>query len=138
MLHSAFTAVSRPCMSAYTRADALYDGLLIDVGQVAARAGFRYAVALTSDAWADCVTWTPADTARQIHQEQANRLWDLLAAARHAVRNAPNPHADRVEFVLERVPRGGRVMMFRPVGLVVTIGYGDAGEPVYTISLADE
>lgn len=36
----------------YTRAEALRDGVLIDVSQTARDAGFRYPVALTAAAWA--------------------------------------------------------------------------------------
>ncbi len=40
---------------AYTRAQAIADGVLIDVSAFAAEAGFKYPVALTSAAWANCV-----------------------------------------------------------------------------------
>ncbi len=40
---------------AYTRAQAIADGMLIDASKLAKEAGFKYPVALTSAAWADCV-----------------------------------------------------------------------------------
>ena len=42
---------------AYTRAEAIADGVLIDVTETAKEVGFRLPVALTAAAWADCVAW---------------------------------------------------------------------------------
>jgi hypothetical protein len=39
----------------YTRAEALRDGVLIDVSQAAREAGIRYPVPLTAAPWAKCV-----------------------------------------------------------------------------------
>jgi hypothetical protein len=43
----------------YTRADAIRDGVLIDVSTVAREAGIRYPVALIAAAWAKCVAVPP-------------------------------------------------------------------------------
>ncbi len=48
-------------ISTYTRAQAIEDGVLIDPGSMAKEAGFKWPVALTADAWADCVAWTEDD-----------------------------------------------------------------------------
>ncbi len=61
----------------YTRADALRDGVLIDVSTTAAEAGIRYPVALTCAAWARCVA-VPAGLGCQ---DEAGRLWDVLFRA---------------------------------------------------------
>ena len=39
----------------YTRAQAIADGVLVDVSDTARDAGFRVPVALTSAVWADCL-----------------------------------------------------------------------------------
>ena len=62
----------------YSRAQALADGVLIDVADIAREAGFRVAVAITAQAWADCVAWSEADSLRQVTQDEAGRLWDVL------------------------------------------------------------
>jgi hypothetical protein len=49
---------------AYTRADAIRDGVLIDVSAVAREAGFKFPVALTAAVWERCVTVPPASSAR--------------------------------------------------------------------------
>ena len=54
-------------ISAYSRGQALEDGVLVDAGSMAKEAGFRWPVAITAAAWEDCVAWTDADSGRQIH-----------------------------------------------------------------------
>jgi Family of unknown function (DUF6573) len=43
----------------YTRAQAIEDGVLIDVSATAREAGIRYPVALTSAVWGRCVAVPP-------------------------------------------------------------------------------
>lgn len=68
-------------ISTYTRAQVIEDGVLIDAGSMAQEAGFKWPVAITADAWADCVAWTEDDSDRQVHQDQSGRLWDVLFSA---------------------------------------------------------
>lgn len=119
----------------YTRAQAIADGLLIDVSTMAKEAGFRIAVALTAHVWADCVEWTDADSIRQVTQDEAGRLWDVLWMANIAARRA---QSDRVIFELFRVPRGGRGQRPRRTTLQMHIGPGDEAEPVITIMALGE
>jgi hypothetical protein len=65
----------------YTRAEALRDGVLIDVSQTARDAGFKYPVALTAAAWAKCVAVPPG----VLCQDEAGRLWDVLWLLRCAI-----------------------------------------------------
>ena len=39
----------------YTRAQAIADGVLVDVSELAKQAGFRFPVAVTAGVWAECV-----------------------------------------------------------------------------------
>ncbi len=66
----------------YTRADALRDGVLVDVTATAREAGFRFPVALTRAAWERCVAGTPGVGC----QDESGRLWDLLWMLRCAIR----------------------------------------------------
>ena len=68
----------------YTRADALRDGVLIDVTATATEAGIRWPVALTGAAWERCVT-VPAGV---LCQDEAGRLWDVLTMLRFAIRGS--------------------------------------------------
>jgi len=80
---------------AYTRADAIADGTLVDVTETAREAGFRLPVAMTAAAWADCVTWSETDNQRQTHQDESGRLWDVLWMAAITARKA---QGERVPF----------------------------------------
>jgi hypothetical protein len=61
----------------YTRADALREGVLIDVSPVAREAGIRHPVALTRAVWQRCVAVPPG----VLCQDEAGRLWDVLWSA---------------------------------------------------------
>ena len=73
-------------IAGYSRAQALADGVLIDVSELAAEAGFVIPVAVTDGAWMDCVEWTPQDSRRQGVQDTHGRLWDLLTTAYWMIR----------------------------------------------------
>jgi hypothetical protein len=118
----------------YTREQAIHDGCLVEVSETAAEAGFRYSVALTRNAWADCVEWTAEDSHRQTYQDEAGRLWDVVWMASLAARRG----GDFVAFKFYRVPRGGRGVRPRLTTLHMHIGPGDHGEPVITIMLTNE
>ncbi|RKR92694.1 hypothetical protein BDK92_7172 [Micromonospora pisi] len=121
----------------YTRAQALADGTLIDAGPLAREAGFRWPVALTAAAWADCVAWTDADNKRKgAIQDETGRLWDVLNMARFAA--ARSGGGNRILFQLVRVPVAGKATRPRLVTLALMAGPGDNGEPVMVIGTPDE
>jgi hypothetical protein len=121
----------------YTRAQAIEDGVLIDATEMAKQAGFKWPVALTVAAWADCVAWNDADNARQAYQDQSGRLWDVLFMASHAVRTARNAD-QQLPFDLYRIPRNGCATKSQRLTLKLILGPGDDGEPVITIMLPEE
>ena len=123
---------------AYTRAQALADGVLVAAeADLAREAGFRVPVALTSAVWEDCVAWHDGDSDRQTPQDEKGRLWDVLWMSLRAIRRSTGSGA-QVTVELRRVPRDGRTRQARPVQLVCAIGPGDQGEPVVTIMQPDE
>ena len=123
----------------YTRAQALADGVLIDAAELAREAGFRYPVALTAEAWAECVAWEQEDSQRQTHQDVTGRLWDVLWMASVAIRaRGGTSQSSRIPFQLLVVPRDGKSRRAREVTLHVHIGPGDLGEPVLTIMMPGE
>jgi hypothetical protein len=124
-------------ISTYTRAQAIDDGVLIDVGEMAQEAGFKLPVAMTTAAWSDCVDWSEDDSDRQIHQDQSGRLWDVLFMASHAIR-IHTGQVSQLPFTLYRVPRDGCTRKSELAQLKVVIGPGDRGEPVITILLPNE
>ena len=60
---------------AYTRAQAIEDGVLIDVTAAAREAGIKHPTALTSAVWADYVA-VPDEM--KGHQDEMGRLWHPL------------------------------------------------------------
>ncbi len=126
------TVIFEEPISTYTRAQALDDGVLVDVSAIAAEAGFKWPVAVTRAAWEHCVAWGEADSKRQVYQDEAGRLWDVAFMASQAARWG------RERFQLYRVPRGGRGVRPRLVTLQMHCGPGDEGEPVVTIMLQGE
>jgi len=120
----------------YTRAEALADGVLIDVTETAREAGFRIPVALTSTVWSDCVAWTDEDSARVVYQDEAGRLWDVLWMALVAARR--QPEASRLTYEMLRVQRDDTSPEPTKVRLVLDIGPGDNAEAVITIGFAED
>jgi hypothetical protein len=126
-------------ISVYTRAQAIADGVLIDVSRRAKEAGFAWPVAVTSRVWVDCVAWSEQDSRQQTHQDEAGRLWDLLCMAVFAARGRGRDNLDQVRpFYLFRVPRDGRAYRSSRVQLKMMLGPGDHGEPVVTILMPGE
>ena len=124
-------------ISTYTRAQAIEDGVLIDVGSMAKEAGFKWPVALTAAVWADCMAWTKDDNRHQVYQDESGRLWDVLYMASHVIRSSKDS-GDRLLFQLYRVPRDGHSTDAVLVTLKLIVGPGDSGEPVITILLPNE
>ncbi len=126
-----------PVISTYSRAQAIADGVLVEVDDRAREAGFRLPTALTLAAWQDCVAWSGDDSRRQVPQDESGRLWDVLYMAFFAILiNGRQDHTLR--FPLFRVPRDGYTTQARETHLKLMVGPGDDGGPVVTIGLPDE
>ena len=106
---------------AYSRADAIRDGVLIDVSERAKRAGIRYPTACTTAVWAliDCLPDSETDTLAGIVADA--RLAAVLRGMLAAIRRGGARGTDRVEF--------GALGCL----LWAQCGPGDTGEPVITI-----
>jgi hypothetical protein len=114
---------------AYTRAQALEDGVLVDVSEMAREAGIRFPVALTATVYGKYVE-VPEGV---IAQDETGRLWDIL----WMLRLAANKGGDTVLFRLHvRNDNSDRTPPL--VTLKAVCGPGDQGEPVITIMLPDE
>jgi hypothetical protein len=122
-----------PVVHAYTRAEAIEDGVLVDVTETAREAGFRVPVALTRGVWTEAVEW---DEANGAPQDEDGRLWDVLWMAWVAARGRRND--DRLTYEVFRIPNEPRATVARRIELVLHIGPGDEGEPVVTVMLPGE
>ena len=79
----------------YSRAQALEDGVLVDVTQTAKEAGFKVPVAVSAKVWHDVVE--PDQTALDRGESEGGRLWDVLWMARLAAKAAA-PGDDLINF----------------------------------------
>ncbi len=119
-------------ISVYTRAQAIEDGILVDVSETAREAGFKIPVAVTRAVWDSLVALPEGYRG---FQDERGRLWDVLWMARHYALRASNSH--RVTMcVLVRDIRKDLRDSNRPPRKhfpIVAIGGGDDGSPVITI-----
>ncbi len=126
-----------PVISVYTRAQAIEDGILVDVSDTAREAGFNIPVAVTRTVWNRIIA-LPDDY--QGFQDERGRLWDLLWMARHYALRASD--SDRVTMcVLVRDVRKDLHDSHRPPGRhcpIVAIGAGDDGSPAITIMFPED
>jgi len=115
----------------YTRAQAIADGVLADVSDVAKEAGIRYPVAVTSALWDGWIT--PPDEMRDYGQSEQGRLWDVLMVFRFAAKGSAG---DTICFpvAFAQSPDKGP----ETVKLKAVCGPGDSAEPVITIMLEHE
>jgi hypothetical protein len=115
----------------YTRADAIRDGVLIDVSETAKEAGIRYPVALTAAVWASCVAVPHGVQC----QDESGRLWDLLWMLLLAVRRSDG--GPEVRFGVH-VRNDNRERTPPLVRLKALCHPGDQAEPVITVMMPEE
>ena len=116
---------------AYTRAQAIADGVLVDVSEVAREAGYKIPVAVTAGVWAECVEVPRGVTG----QDETGRLWDVLMMLRHAI--AKSGEGNRVDFAVH-VRKDNEECTPPLVPLYAVCGPGDDAEPVITVMLPHE
>ncbi|OGR40693.1 MAG: hypothetical protein A2X35_09280 [Elusimicrobia bacterium GWA2_61_42] len=115
----------------YSRAQAIEDGVLVDLSALSREAGFNMPLAVTSGVWA-IIAPEPMPSC----QDWRGRAWDLLTILNLAIRRAA-PGADRVDFAPLFVLKTGRPP--EPVPMWAHCGPGDDGAaPVITIMLPGE
>ena len=118
---------------AYTRADALNDGVLIELpDKIVNNAGIKVKVAVTRAVWDDYLS--PSCLDELSGQSVEGRSWDLLWMFGCAARRSR--HASTIQFrVLFETMKGSGLIVTEDVLLKAVCGPGDEGEPVITIML---
>ncbi len=124
-----------PVLFAYTRRQALADGVLVDVTETAKEAGFRLPVALTHAVWAEYVTVPEGVDGHG--QDETGRLWDILGMCRYGIAQGQNRDASEVLFPLH-VRNDNREGEPPLVTLKAVCGPDDDARPCLTIMLPDE
>ena len=116
---------------AYTRAEAIADGVLVDVTSTAREAGFRYPVALTRAVWCEYVE-VPAGVEGQ---DEKGRLWDILVMLSYAIRRSRE--GSELRFRLH-VRNDNRDRTPPLVELKALCGPDDDGNPCITVMAPGE
>jgi len=116
-------------ISTYSRAQAIEDGVLVDVSELAREAGFRVPVAITA-----ALHGLLSDIPKGSGEDYTGRLWDVLRMVALAARRAASSDRVHVEVIVNQPgkPRGALVKLWS------LIGPGDTWEPVITIMLESE
>jgi hypothetical protein len=121
----------RDLIHRYTRADAIRDGVLVDVSATAREAGFKCPVAMTRAVWERCVAVPPS----VICQDEAGRLWDVLILLRLAAGRGGDGSEVRFAVHVRNDNRDGTPPLVR---LKAACGPGDGAELVVTVMLPEE
>jgi hypothetical protein len=117
---------------AYTRAQAVADGVQVDVTKTAQEAGIKFPMFLTRAVWENYVTVPPDVTG----QDEAGRLWDVVWMTRFGIIRA-RPGVDRIPVAMY-VRNDNRAA--RLVKLIATCGALDIDDPqpAITVMMPDE
>jgi hypothetical protein len=122
-------------ISSYTRAQAIADGVLVDVSTTAKEAGFRYPVAITATAFNSYVV--PDGLAASYGNSVEGRLWDTLSMLRYAIAKESGPSI-LFSVLFSMGKQTGRGCYQKEVQLKAICGPGDTMDPVITIMLPEE
>jgi hypothetical protein len=116
----------------YTRAQAVADGVQVEVSKVAAEAGIRFPVFLTRTVY-DAYVTVPPDVSGQ---DEAGRLWDVVWMLRFAIQRTKRG-VERLPFALY-VRNDNRAAKL--VKLVAVAGPLDIDDPApaITVMMPDE
>ncbi len=129
----------------YTRAQALADGLQLDVTKTAQEAGICFPVFITRGVYEQCVALPPATQPSTLNpqppqvtgQDEAGRLWVIVWMLRLAILRA-KPGATRLTialYVRNSDKHPARLMTLRATAGAVDV---DDPAPAITIMLPDE
>jgi hypothetical protein len=112
---------------AYTRAQAIADGVQVEVTKTAQEAGIKFPMFLTRAVYDAYVTVPPDVTG----QDEAGRLWDVVWMTRFAILRA-HGHTDRCPVALYVRNDNTRAKL---VKLIATCGPLDMNDPQPTITV---
>jgi len=111
----------------YSRKQAIEDGVLVDISEMAREAGIKFPVAVTRAVF--CVL----EDANVPGQDFHGRAWDMLMIFRMSARSC---NGDEIHFAPLFITAGGKKP--GPVPMWAKCGPGDNSEPVVTIMLEGE
>jgi hypothetical protein len=113
----------------YSRKQALEDGVLVDLSELAREAGIKFPVAMTHGVWVEYIA-VPKGV---ICQDEEGRAWDIIWMLRMAIAAGKGGQEIRYSLIVRNNNRGPKLVTLKAI-----CGPGDDGEPVITIMLPDE
>ncbi len=134
---STMTEIFGEPISTYSRAQAIEDGVLVDVTETSERkeTGLSCSVAMTRTAWTRYVEVPKAAP----WQDQKGRLWDVLYMLAFALRRRRRESSDKaLLFQFMATPNEGKKSVPVLSTLKAVCGLGDEGERTITVMLVDE
>jgi len=111
----------------YTRKQALEDGVLVDISELAKEAGIKFPVAVTQG------VFNVLNETSSPGQDLKGRAWDLLMVFRMTAKSSKS---DEIHFAPLFVRQGGGIA--KPVRMWAKCGPGDEMEPCITLMLEGE
>ena len=116
------------------RQDAIDLGRIIDVSEIADKAGFRWPVAVTKAVYDATVRFVCGDDPDLYVDAERERLIDLMRSCARTVRDK-RPETSTMSFSVVRTSNDTGLPV--RVNMQIVAHLGDEGEPVLTITLID-
>ena len=117
---------------AYSRSQAVADGVQVDVTKTAQEAGIKFPMFLTRAVFDNYVAVPPGVSG----QDEAGRLWDLVWMARFAILRS-HGHTDRLPVALYVRNDNHRAKLVKLIATCSALDIDDA-QPALTLMLPDE
>ena len=117
---------------AYSRSQAVADGVQVDVTKTAQEAGIKFPMFLTRAVFDNYVA-VPPDVSGQ---DEAGRLWDLIWMARFAILRS-HGHTDRLPVALYVRNDNHRAKLVKLIAVCSALDMDDP-QPALTLMLPDE
>jgi hypothetical protein len=121
-----------PVIYAYTRSQAVADGVQVEVTKTAQEAGIKFPIFLTRAVFDTYVAVPDGVTG----QDEAGRLWDLVWMARFAILRS-HGHTDRLPVALYVRNDNHRAKLVKLIATCSALDIDDP-QPALTLMMADE
>ena len=121
-----------PVIYAYTRSQAVADGVQVEVTKTAQEAGIKFPMFLTRAVFDNYVAVPPDVNG----QDEAGRLWDLVWLTRFAVLRS-HGHTDRLPVALYVRNDNHRAKLVKLIAVCSALDIDDP-QPALTLMMADE
>ena len=121
-----------PVIYAYTRSQAVAEGVQVEVTKTAQEAGIKFPMFLTRAVFDNYVAVPPDVTG----QDEAGRLWDLVWMARFAILRS-HGHTDRLPVALYVRNDNHRAKLVKLIAVCSALDIDDP-QPALTLMMPDE